>query len=156
VLFQASPESSNVPLPPALTARPARPSARSRAPRRPRRPGGDQPPVAYSLRVPRAQRQSSLPLTKVVAGEAIPAANEQFCPICLNVRERGGIRFLRFFARIIGATGFPKFLAGLRVQGQKNESMGRRAPSPMDRHIALEDLQIKAAAVKGRAAGEGH
>ena len=91
-----------------------------------------------------------------MAGEAIPARNEQFCPIIECEGNRGGIRFLRFFARIIGATGLPKFLAGLRVQRQQKRINGAvRAPSPMDRHIALEDLQIKPAAVKGRTAGEG-
>src|SRR5437867_13444251 len=93
------------------------------------------------LRVPRAPTPKFLALGRVVAGEAIATRYQQFRPIVERQWNRGGIRFLRFFARIIGTAALPQFLAGLRVEGEQERINGTvRAPSAVHGHVALEDL----------------
>ena len=115
----------------------------------------NQAPVRDSVRIPRAPAPKFLAIGRVVSGDAVAPGDEQFGPATESERNRRGVGFLGFLPRVVGTNNPPEFLAGLRIEPQQ-ERIDRavRVPPPMDRHVALQDLQRKAAGVKGRAAAK--
>src|SRR5262249_55952620 len=115
-----------------------------------------QPPVTNVRRIPRGPAPDLLAGSQVVAGEAIPAGDEQFALARMRVGDWTGEAFARLLPSIAGTDHLPQFFARGRVQRQEIGIVRAIcATTALHRHIALKDLKEKLSLIQQWAGTEG-